>query len=332
MANVGIFMNLGTGHGEARRRMKWFTDNLPSRTLNYEYGAGDYQQYSDRAMRLVGRNPSAKVFVATCWPTLKQGLLNWTDKPIVVAGLVDAGFNYSDMVYGIKGFDSAVLCPYWPALIKAVSGGSVTKIAVIYDWQHPGTARQFEVIDQAVKAAGSMCSTLELTAIHAEDVTNQSSTNLDIGKDITNWLAGVGNDPAGLIVTASTRTTMLRDDILRVVKQRNQTPNKLFAIFPSSLFVKHANDGTIATPEGALMSYGPNLEKLYKKVATDYILPILRHSNPKDWPKPPLITNDTFEWFVSEKAAAEVGYTIPAQLNLTLCDGSSKTLTPIRTT
>src|SRR5208282_5835385 len=99
MDEVGVFINLSQAN-ETDLRLKAFTDNLPNGAVNKAkgvvYGGGDYpanpKQYIDAATDLINGNPNAKLFIATCWPSLNALsnalVASGTAKPIVFAGMV----------------------------------------------------------------------------------------------------------------------------------------------------------------------------------------------------------------------------------------------------
>jgi hypothetical protein len=241
-------------------------------------------------------------------------LQNETATPIVFAGLVDSpGRTYPPGVTGLKSFDPNELCPFWPALLAALPF-NVKKVAVIYDQNASRTGMLYQ--DQVIEANWNAFGFEPLTPttrIHADDPANQSPTNPNIASDIATFLQGVGNNPAGLIVTAGTRTTMLRDDIIAAVTARNLSANKLFAIYPCSIF----------KDTRALMAYGPDLRKIYKDVATTYVRPIITGHAP-----PAIATNHHYELIVSQSAANAVNFTIPSQFVFNLANGQTQTITP----
>jgi hypothetical protein len=233
---IAVFMNLPSNHPDVVLREKDL-EGLPGNTFKYKHG-GAQPNYLAIAQALVQDNPDADVFVATCWPTL-DALQNAVPpgKKIVFVGLIDSpGRAYNANVTGLKSFDSKVLCPFWPALLLAVAPG-LKNVAVIYDEIPAQLGMRYEetVVESNWKFFSPPNTAPALTQTPANHPSNQQPTNPDIAGGIATFLQGVGNNPAGLIVTGGTRTTMLRDDIVTAVKNRNKTANKLFAIYPSRI-------------------------------------------------------------------------------------------------
>src|SRR5262249_50103700 len=132
MADIGVFLNLPSTDAEALRRKQILEGGLPGLTFDYRHGGGDYSSYGSIATDLVKSNPDARVFVASCWPTM-QALNNVTPTGIVYAGLTDSPDSwYSNNETGIKSFDPPELCPNWPYLLTQIAP-NVKNVAVIYD-------------------------------------------------------------------------------------------------------------------------------------------------------------------------------------------------------
>jgi hypothetical protein len=290
MADIAIFMNLPDGHPEGNKRKANVEGETKGHSHDYVYGGADNANYGNKAQYLINNNPQAKVFVATCWPTMNA--LAAAPKPIVVAGLV-TNQPFPPGVVGKISFAAGELCPFWPALLKYVAPASLKEVAIIYDHDpsRPGMVNEETIIEQSFGTFG-----FNLTRIYADDPTNP--TNPNIGSDIADFLQGVGHSPAGLIVTAGTRTTMLREVIIAAVAARNTSADKLFAIYPSSIFMDTS---------GALLAYGPDLQKLYKDVAKNYVKPIADTGTATGLH---LDLNHDFELIVSKKAAAAVNFNI----------------------
>jgi hypothetical protein len=198
----------------------------------------------------------------------------------------------------------------WPALLAALAsavGSNVKKVAVIYDQNQlrPAGDYQKKMIADVFGTYG-FAPLNPVTMIRADAPTNQATTNPNISNDITAFLRDVGSNPAGLIVTAGTRTTMLREQIVAAVATRNANAppgNKLFAIYPSRIFLDVPLG---ALPSGALLAYGPDLRKLYKDIANFYVKPIIASGTVGR-----LDTNKDYKLTISKKGAGDVNYGIP---------------------
>jgi hypothetical protein len=326
MAKIATFINLPYGHPEADARMRDIQNALPGNSFVYTFGGAENGSYPSIAHTFATTYHDADVFVGTCWPTM-DALVQSTQRNIVVAGLVDTpGRIFDSRVSGLKSFDPVVLYPFWPALLaavgKAVVVGGLKKVAVIYDQNRTGMLNQLGVIKDQFFRLGFDRLT-QKSAIRADDPNNQFATNPNISGDITAFLNDVGNNPAGLIVTAGTRTTMLRDDIIAAVRARNTTASapKLFTIYPSNIFMDISGS---SAPRGALLAYGPDLRALYQKVASTYVKAII--TSP---PTPMgLDTNDKFSLIVGRRGAMEVGFTPPSSgmLDFKLADQTPESI------
>src|SRR5215831_14080494 len=71
MALVGVFMNLKCSDPAAVSRQQALERELPGYSFDYSYGEGAYDKYEQMAADLVNRNTDARIFVASCWPTMK---------------------------------------------------------------------------------------------------------------------------------------------------------------------------------------------------------------------------------------------------------------------
>ena len=99
MGTVGIFINL-TQANETALRIRALTNWLPSGAVDptngIVYGGGAFstnpQSYAKKAEKLIKDNPGAKLFIATCWPSVdaldqaRQAL--GVSAPILYAGMV----------------------------------------------------------------------------------------------------------------------------------------------------------------------------------------------------------------------------------------------------
>jgi putative ABC transport system substrate-binding protein len=184
-------------------------------------------------------------------------MANRDTQGIVFAGLMDSADQritpYNPNVSGIRSFFAGDLCPNWPYLLMQVQP-SITQMAIIYDQSSDHSAMH----DQ-VAAIGSAFPQLTVIPIDARFSLSQ------IESELAKFVTSGGPNTSGLIVTAGTLTSMARKDITRLAASYN-----LPAIYPSDMYAK----------AGGLMSYGPSLPALYKKVATDFLKPILSGSVP----------------------------------------------------
>jgi hypothetical protein len=309
MATFGALVNLPEDDAEAARRKSFLESVLAGHQAKYAYGAAQYSQYSPLADKLANTGSTPDIFLATCWPGL-DALRNITGQGIVFTGLTEPSVPaYDARITGIKAFAVTKLCRNWLTLLRQTAP-SITRVAVICDQDrsHENMQAQFAEIDKFKAPLSS------LEIIHAEDPNGNQPVNPDIERDIANFAQD--NNPAGLIVTAGTRTLLLRDNIVRAVNAANSATPKLFAIYPTSAYVD----------SGGLMSYGPNLSKLYRAAAHCLGLMIELNIRPEDFQNTiPIIENQNFELVISQSAASHIN--IPSTFTVTL-DGTSQQIKP----
>jgi len=253
--DVAAFVNLEKGDETDKHRLKALRDNLPANALDKpQYGGGEFIKYPYKAQKLIDDHPNADIFFSSCWNTLTaldSALTPIHRKPIVYAALVTHSHQTPPGSTGIRAFDLDDLCPYWPALLKAIKPG-MTQAAIVYDSFREGPRYQYTVVS---KNPSGLQQIIPIPAIDANGNAKQT-----IGDDITRMT----NPGDGLIVSACTVTGLLREQIGQAVHA-----NSLVAICPERMYVERANNR-------CLMSYGPNLINLYAKAATDFIIPIVR--------------------------------------------------------
>ncbi|HSV24382.1 MAG TPA: hypothetical protein VLJ17_15305 [Xanthobacteraceae bacterium] len=265
MADIGVFMNLPSADPEALRRKLILEGGLPKFTFDYRYGGGDYDSYGSIAIDLVKSNPDARIFFASCWPTMQalndamQSLAIAPLKGVVYSGMTDSTIqSYGANDTGIEAFELADLCPNWPSLLMQIAP-DVKRAAVIYDFDRncsrPCMGDQNRMItDSAIELGLSV------------------DQPIDAGLDpmalkcAIDGFACADTSPAGLIVTSGTLTAGSRLDITRIA-----TSNNLPVIYPSTLFTDSRNH-----PEAAgLISYGPDVLGLYRRTASEFLSAIL---------------------------------------------------------
>jgi len=308
MADIGVFMNLKSTDPEAHRRKLALEDGLPKLTFDYRYGGGDYACYNSTAIDLVNSNPDARIFFASCWPTMQalndamESLTIAPVKGVVYSGMTDSTIqSYGDNDTGIEAFELSDLCPNWPSLLMQIAPG-VKRVAVIYDFDRdcsrPCMRDQDRMItDSATKLGLSV------------------DQPIDAGLDpialkcAIDGFAGADTSPAGLIVTSGTLTAGSRLDITRIA-----TSNNLPVIYPSTLFTDSRNH-----PEAAgLISYGPDVLGLYRRAASEFLSPILSQllttADIRNRFRP--APNDDFDLIVNQSAVQNLAAN-GVQLNVT---------------
>jgi hypothetical protein len=296
MATFGAFINLRQDDPEAGRRRSILQSVLVGHQPKYVHGEAQYKKYSDLADQLANTGALPDILFVSCWPGM-DALRNNTPKGIIFTGLTDAPGDggYGGRITGIKAFAVTRLCRNWLPLLMQITSG-ITRVAVIYDQAlaHKSMVSQYAEID---KFKAPFSSLTQIYAAFAQD-----------------------DGPAGLIVTAGTRTMGLRDRIIKAVNAANRTTSKLFAIYPASLFVD--------ADRGGLMSYGPDLSKLYQQAAQCLKLMIDSNVPPEQFQtRFPIIVNQDFELVVSRSLANGLNLKIPSTFTVTL-DGTSQQIEP----
>jgi len=308
MATIGVFFNLPATDPEVDVRKTMLARVLSDHNFQYAYGEADYDKYGgagNKADMLVNSTPAPDYFLASCWPSM-DALTGRTGKGIVFAGLtgVDNDNTYKATVTGIRSFAIGTLCAQWQLLLNQMAGtNTIKRFAVIHDQEadptnagnprHPCMKSQFQNINSS------------FSAISADDPMKGSHVNPKIGDDIKKFFNTTTptNTPAGLIVTAGTRTALLRNDIIKAVNDINSQSGgqKLYAMYPNSMFVR----------AGGLMSYGPDIRSLYR--ASAHLLQLMIELNipPNNFKTmAPIIDNTNFFLNVSSSATASVGINI----------------------
>jgi hypothetical protein len=263
-----VFLNLQAADPEAQRRKQILQGGLPTYTFDYRHGGGDYSCYKCIATELVRSNPDARVFFASCWPTMQALNLAMQDlkvtplKGVVYTGMTDSAYpgwdTYGDNDTGIKSFELREVCPNWPSLLKQIAP-DVKRVAVIYDFARDGSrpcmSDQNEIITYSAEALG-------LSVAQPIDVGSDAAAL----KSAIDGFASADASLGGLIVTSGTLTAGSRFDITRTAASNN-----LPVIYPSGLFTDNGN-----CPEAAgLISYGPDVLGLYALAVSKFLCPIL---------------------------------------------------------
>ena len=192
-----------------------------------------------------------------------------------VASLARPGGNTT----GFSAFEYS-LSGKWLELLK-VFAPNLTRVGVIRDSSMTAGIGQFA----AIQALTPSSLGVELTPIDVRDAG-------EIERAVAAFALGPNG---GLIVTASTHTTMHRELIIMLAAQ-----HRLPAVYPLRLFVT----------DGGLMSYGPVTTDLYPRVA-GYIDRILKGEKPGDLP---VELPTRFELCVNLKTAKALGLDVPASL------------------
>jgi len=293
MRKFGVLMHLLSDDQEGQARVKLIAQALQrlgwieGENLRTEVRwAGDnIDRYHEYAKELVGLAPDAILASTSQSVVALQQATH--DLPIVFANVIDpvgAGFVTSlarpgGNTTGFVAFEYSISSK-WLELLKELSPG-LKRVAVVRDPLIAAGIGQFA----AIQTLASSSSGLELTAINPRDPA-----------EIRKALAMLANEQnGGLIVTASSTTTIHRDVLLSLAMQ-----HRLPALYPFRYF----------TSNGGLASYGPDPLDSYVGAAT-YVDRVLRGENPADLP---VQAPTKYELFINLKTAKALGLTISPTL------------------
>lgn len=271
---------LGSQHYQGLQEAGWVVGrNL---RIDTRWSGGDGARTRKDAAELVALNPD--VIVAGTGPTIQSLQQATGTVPIVMAQAVDpvgGGFvqslsrpggnitGFTQMEYGLSG--------KWIELLREIAP-QVAHVGVIRELTGPAGASQWAVIQAFAGPLG-----VELLPI------NNSLAPGDTERDIS---ALVRFPNSGLIVVVGTVAAIQHDLIIALAAQ-----HRLPAIYPYRFFVE----------AGGLVSYGPNLAKLYR-LAAGYVDRILKGENPAGLP---VQAPTKYELVVNLKTAKALGLAVP---------------------
>ena len=227
----------------------------------------------------------AAILVATARPSIEAARAATTKLPIIandlesdpvasgyVASLAHPGGNLAGMF-----LDAPTLCGKWLHQIGEIVP-NVTKIAVLWD----ATTGTYQL--DAIKAAARAKSVEPLVMEFRDDAGLETALEL-----------GLNQGPQAVIQLGSPLTRQAGPRVAAILLTRRIPAISQFRAFP---------DG------GGLMSYGPDLIQLYRRVGL-YVSRILHGAAPADLP----IERPTkFELVINVKAANALGVTVPDAL------------------
>jgi putative ABC transport system substrate-binding protein len=225
------------------------------------------------------------VLFATARPSIEAARAATTAIPIIandlesdpvasgfVASLTNPGGNLTGQF-----LDAPSLCSKWLQQIRGVVA-NVTKIAVLWD-----TTTGIYQLDAIKAAAKTEFVDLVVMEFRADD---QLETALNLG---------LKENPQAVIQLGSPLVRQAGPRVAQILSTRRIPGISQFRTFP---------DG------GGLMSYGPDLSDLYRRVGL-YVFKILNGARPGDLP----IERPTkFELVINLKAAKALGVTVPGWL------------------
>ncbi len=289
---IGVLMTVNETDPEGQARigalrqglnqLGWFEGkNL---TIEYRWAGGDMARLRDCAAELVGLAPD--LIVANSTPALATLHAATTTIPVVFVLVVDpVGLGYiaslSHPGGNITGFTymEVSLIGKWLDLLKEIAPG-VTRTAFLFN---PNTAPYYPAFLRSFESLPHP--TMEVSKAPVLTIDELEAT-----------IAALARVPGGsLIVPADASNIVHREAILRLVAQYRLPTLSVYRQFAE---------------EGALMSYGPDSEDVFRQSAS-YIDRILKGENPANLPAQ---APTKFEFVINLKAAKSLGLNVPANL------------------
>jgi putative ABC transport system substrate-binding protein len=291
LRRVGVLMATTADEADSQARLVALHQGLQEagwavgRNLQIDtrWSGGDAARTQKEAAALVALNPD--VIVAGTGPTIPSLQQATRTVPIVMAQAIDpvgGGFvqslsrpggnitGFTQMEYGLSG--------KWLELLREVTP-QVAHVGVIRDLLGgPGGAAQWAVIQAFAGPLG-----VELWPINNTLVPGETERGIS---------ALIHYPNSGLIVVIGT-VAAIQHDLIIALAARHRLP----AIYPYRFFVE----------AGGLMSYGPNLAKLYR-LAAGYVDRILKGENPAELP---VQAPTKYELVINLKTAKALGLNIP---------------------
>jgi len=291
MRRVGVLMNTGADEPESQARLAAFMQGLQefgwavgrNVRIDYRWTPGDAVHLRKSAEELVALRPEA--ILAGVGPTTPALQRASRTVPIVMAQGIDpvgAGFVQSlarpnGNVTGFIQFEYS-LAGKWMELLKEVAP-NVGRVAVL---REPGSAAigQWAIIQAVAQPMG-----VELRPI---DLSNAN----EIERAISEFAKAPNG---GLIVAVSAASLIHRQLIIALAAQHRLPTTYAYRIFVTS---------------GGLMTYGANIESLYRRAA-GYVDRILKGEKPDDLP---VQAPTKYELVINLKTAKALGLQIPDRL------------------
>jgi len=284
-------MNTGADEPEAQARLAAFMQGLQefgwavgrNVRIDYRWTPGDASHLRKSAEELVALRPEAILAgVGPTTPTLQRATRT---VPIVMAqGIDPVGAGYVESlarpngnVTGFIQFEYS-LAGKWMELLKEVAP-NIARVAVL---REPGSAAvgQWAIIQAVAQPMG-----VELRPI---DLSNAN----EIERAISEFAKAPNG---GLIVAVSAASLVHRQLIIALAAQHRLPTVYAYRIFVTS---------------GGLMTYGANIETLYRRAAR-YVDRILKGEKPGDLP---VQAPTKYELVINLKAAKAIGLEVPPTL------------------
>ena len=253
--------------------------------IDYRMTNGDTELSRQAARELIAEKPDVIYAVTNTSMAALEAVGSRT--PTVFAMVSDpVGMHYVESfahpggnVTGFTPFEPS-LGGKWVSLLKEVAP-DVVRLGLVYNPEPGNNSAAFrESIDAIAKTSG-------ITSIEAPVGDSTSIERLIFSlKDKPN---------SGLIFLPDAITSVQRDRMIAIVREC-----RLPAIYPLRLFCD----------AGGLISYGPNLGKIYVEAAS-YVDQVLRGARPAEMP---VQAPTEFELIVNQRAAKQLGVRLPNTL------------------
>jgi putative tryptophan/tyrosine transport system substrate-binding protein len=290
---IGVLMALSENDAEGQSRLAALRQGLKdlgwvegkNLAIEYRWAAGDVGRLKTEAAELVRLAPD--LIVANSTPTLAVLHAATSTIPIVFVQVVDpVGLGYIDSLShpggNITGFTymEVSLIGKWLDLLKGITP-AITHTAFIY---HPDTAPFFTTLLRSFRSMPHP----DVMAFAGAPVSNDSELEATI--------ASLAREAGGsLIVGADTSNVARRQLILELVAKYRLPSLSVYRQFAE---------------EGALMSYGPDSEDIFRRSAS-YVDRILKGEAPANLPTQ---APTKFEFIINLRTARSLGLSVSPNL------------------
>jgi putative tryptophan/tyrosine transport system substrate-binding protein len=293
MRRIGVLMTVSENDPEGQARLAALRQGLnqlgwaegKNLAIEYRWAGGDIARLRDYTAELIGLAPD--LIVANSTPALATLHAAATTIPVVFVMVVDpVGLGYiaslSHPGGNITGFTymEVSLIGKWLDLLRGIAP-TITRTAFLFN---PDTAPFYPAFLRSFESAPHPA-VMEFAAAPVRTSGELEAT-----------IASLALLPGGsLIVGADASNIVHREAILRLVAQYKLPTLSAYRQFAE---------------EGALMSYGPDSEEIFRQSAS-YIDRILKGETPASLPAQ---APTKFEFVINLKTAKSLGLSVPANL------------------
>src|SRR3984957_2411177 len=292
MRRIGVLMTVGENDAEGQARIAALREGLnqlgwvegKNLAIEYRWAGGDMTRLRDQATELVRLAPD--LIVANSTPSLATLHAATSTIPVVFVLVVDpVGLGYIASLSrpggNITGFTymEVSLIGKWLDLLKGIAP-SVNRAAFLFNSQ---TAPYYATFLQSFESLPHPAMEVSRAQVLAVD-------------QLEPTIAAIARAPGNsLIVPADASNIVHRETILRLVAKYKLPTLSIYRQFAE---------------EGALLSYGPDSEEIFRQSAS-YIDRILKGESPATLPAQ---APTKFEFVINLKTAGLLGLSVPANL------------------